>query len=789
MFMQHFCSKKFNALWLIFLFSSYLFSQEALLLGVVRDAGTREPIQGAIIRAEGKKATVTNAAGEFKLSAPAGKFFISIQYIGYKTHKDTLLLEAGEKRMVEFNIKPQVIQLNEVVTSSFYKKNAAKESVSMDVVNRNQIKNTNANDLSDAVSKTPGVLVQDGQITIRGGSSYSYGIGTRTAVLVDNLGMTSADLGEAQNKLVPIENTKQVEVIKGASSVVYGSSALNGIVNVITDWPTDSDPKTEIDLNTTFFDAPSEPKQRWWTGGTPFGVITNVNHQRKIKDLQLVAGGNITGAMGYLQRSNEFRFRYFAKTRHLNPKIEGLNYGVNFSQMYDRSDRYFIAPDMDTNALHFQVGSQDKYIRTTVDPHIAYQNIQGHRITCNMRYLNIWRQGNGNDINATMHSFEIQPQYQYKFRNLLVITTGVPFSYGISVSNLFPGLRKNFAAAVYVQAEVNYKLLSWIGGVRYEAIGVDTFTETSKPIFRTGLNLKAGKATFFRASWGQGYRIPSIGERFVAAEFTQGVYVVPNDTLKTETGWNLEFGIKQGFQIYEWKAYLDGALFWQEYQNFVQYEIGFYQNRYRDGTKIFPQASDMIIGLRASNLENARVVGYEISFASQGKIGPVGLQVLAGYTYTYPVVAKDTTSNSSDNINHMGNFLKKFFELNYRRPTETEINQLLMFRMRHLFRADIELTYWKMYLGTTLYYGSVPEQIPPLFRAAASVIFTNYETLDRYLAGRKGDFIADIRLGIAVNKNWKVGFIAKNITNRFYQLRPGRTEPHRNFTLQLRYSF
>ncbi|MCS6819999.1 MAG: Plug domain-containing protein, partial [Chitinophagales bacterium] len=189
---------------------------------------------------------------------------------------------------------------NEVVTTSFYKKNAAKESVSMDVVNKNVIKNTNVNDLGEAVSKTPGVLVQDGQITIRGGSSYSYGTGTRTAVLVDNLGMTSADLSEGQTKLVPIENTKQVEVIKGASSVVYGSSALNGIVNVITEWPSDAEPKTDIDLNTTFFDAPKDPRQRWWDGGTPFTVIGNVNHQRKIKDLQLVVGGNITGSMGYL---------------------------------------------------------------------------------------------------------------------------------------------------------------------------------------------------------------------------------------------------------------------------------------------------------------------------------------------------------------------------------------------------------------------------------------------------------------------------------------------------------
>jgi hypothetical protein len=51
---------------------------------------------------------------------------------------------------------------------------------------------------------------------------------------------------------------------------------------------------------------------------------------------------------------------------------------------------------------------------------------------------------------------------------------------------------------------------------------VDSVIVTGRPVFRSGINLQAGKATFFRASWGQGYRIPSIGERFVAQEFFGG---------------------------------------------------------------------------------------------------------------------------------------------------------------------------------------------------------------------------------------------------------------------------
>ena len=784
---------------LILFQSLFTFSQTTTITGTVRDADTKDGIGSAVIRAEGKRASVTNASGQFKVNVEPGQVVIGVSYLGYKNKKDTITINAGETKNITIELRSQSIQLNEVVTSSFYKKNAAKESVSMEVITKNQIKNTNANDLGDIVSKTPGVLVQDGQISIRGGSSFSYGVGSRTAVLVDNLGMTSADLGEGQNKMVPVENTKQVEVIKGASSVIYGSSALNGIVNVITEWPKDNEPRTDIDINTTFFDAPKEPKQRWWVGGTPFGINANINHQQKIKDLQLVAGGNITGAFGFLETSNEFRFRYFLKTRHLNPKIEGLNYGVNFSQMYERSDRFFIGADMDTNALNFKEGSNDKYLRTSIDPHVTYQSANGHRASLNLRYINIWRKGNGDDINANSNSIEFQPQYQYTYRNLLVLTAGVPVTTGFSLSNLYPGVRTNFNAAVYAQAEINYKFLSWTGGVRYEAVGVDTFVETSKPIFRTGINLRAGKASFFRASWGQGYRIPAIGERFVAAEFSQGIYVIPNDTLKTETGWNLELGFKQGFQIKEWKAYIDAAFFWQEYKNFVQYEFGIFANKYRNGDSIFPGVPSTfttsdgqpgIFGLRAANVENARVAGYEFSIAAQGKIGKVGLQILAGYTYTYPVSLSDTTSEGKRDVRNIGNYLRNFFELNGRNADSLESIQMLMFRTRHLFRADVEISYWKAYLGVTMFYGSFPDQIPPLFTAAAAVLFNGGEkSLTDYIDKHKGgDFVVDLRAGISITEKFRMGFIVKNVSNYFYALRPGKPEPHRNFTVQLRYT-
>ena len=335
-------------------------------------------------------------------------------------------------------------------------------------------------------------------------------------------------------------------------------------------------------------------------------------------------------------------------------------------------------------------------------------------------------------------------------------------------------------------------------GLRYEVIGVDTVVVKSKPIFRSGINIQAAKATFIRASWGQAYRIPTIGERYIAQSFFNGILVVPNDTLRPESGWSLEFGLKQGFKIKNWQAYVDVAFFWQEYKNFIDYNVGVWANYYSDGkTKIFPdsleflypspQRSPNVVGIKALNVENARVAGYEVSILGKGNIGPVGIQLLAGYTYNFPGKSnsQDTTGNFKT-----GKYIKDLFEYNVKKVDSANQNLILANRVRHLVRADIELSYKGAYIGATVSYVSYPEVFSTLFNVAANMIDGGKNTFTKYGSQHKnGDVTADMRIGYKINDRVSFGFIAKNLANRLYTLRPGRPEPLRNFTLQFRYTF
>ena len=778
----------------VFIYSTTAFSQTAQITGTIRDADTKDQLSGASIKFDKSRGAISSASGQFTLSIPAGEHELAISFVGYKSDKRTVILKEGEKLQLEVLLRPSVFQMNQVVTVSQYKKNSSKETVLIEVIGKSQIKNTNSNDLGEAVSKTSGVLIQDGQISIRGGSSFSYGVGTRTAVLSDGLSLMSADRGEAQGKMVPLENVKQIEVVKGASSVVYGSSALNGVVNVITEWPTDNDPKTEVETNVGVFDNPNDLRMKWWDVPPFFGSV-NVNHKRRIKDVQFVCGGNIFYDKSYLQTNDGWRIRAFFKTRYIHPKITGLSFGINAEGFVERNELFFISRDLDSLALVPAVASTDNHYKILVDPHLTYYNSKGHNFKSNLRYLNISRKGAGADINAISHVVSMDNQYQYHFKkDLFVITAGIPFTVGVSQSNLYEGVYTNFNAAIYTQAEINYKILSFQAGVRYEVAGVDSQIVLGKPIFRSGINIQASKSTFIRASWGQGYRIPTIAEKYLAEPFTGTLLIVPNDTLKEESAWSFELGLRQGFQIKEWKAFIDASFFWQEYKNYIEYQLGIWPNQWNNGTPIFPDslefqfgAPNSVLGLKPLNIENARIAGYEIGVGTSGKIGPVGLQISGGYSYNFPS-RKDNDTGS--NRYTTGEFLRDVFKFAGKRVGPEDTANLLYYRIRHLVRADIELSYWKCYVGASFYYGSIPELIPPFFQAASNLIFQDPEALNKYVAQHaKGDFYADIRAGIKINDRFSMGFIVKNIGNRFYSLRPGRPEPLRNFTMQFRYNF
>jgi iron complex outermembrane receptor protein len=737
-------------------------AQKATLKGIVTDKSNNQTLIGVNIFTQNGKGVSTDTKGGYELKLDPGKYTITASFISYNMFKAEVELKAGETQTFNIAMESSNKQLNLVVVSgSRYEKNVALETMSVDVLSPTLIKNTNAVDLSDVVQKSPGVNVIDGQASIRAGSGFSYGVGSRVMMLVDDLPLLSGDMGNANWRFMPIELAENVEVAKTASSVLYGSSALNGVVHLRTGWAK-SRPETSISFYSGITGTPRNRYQKWWDDySQPFFTGGFFSHRQKFGQLDVVVGGNYHMEKSFLQNNDQQRFRMNFKTRYRPKKNPYLTYGLNGNFMWERSGRFFLWQDADTNSLRIYDGSNDQYYFFSLDPHMDFNDDKGNRHSLKTRFYRTFRFGDGIP-NSVSNLIYLDYQYRKEFNQMFALTVGTTGSYGFMSSNLYPGKRQTFFGAAFSQLDFKYKRWNAVFGARVEYNRVDTTQFKVVPVFRAGLNYHAGKATYLRANFGQGYRVPTIVERFLDASFAGGLQIIPNSKLLPEQGYNFEIGVKQALKISNWLGFFDACVFWMESRNMVEYQFV-----YQGST----------LGFKPNNVSRARVGGFELSVMGEGKLGNLPFRTIFGYTYAYPA---DLQADSTQR--NLGVYFSRFFKDFPTKLTVGEASNILKYRNRHTFRADFELDIRKFSVGTTLYYNSFFEN----FDAVLGLF-----DLDRYIKkrlNRPGDFFMDARVAYNINDAARISFLVKNLTNLEYANRPGMMNSPISYTIQFRYN-
>jgi iron complex outermembrane receptor protein len=290
---------------------------------------------------------------------------------------------------------------------------------------------------------------------------------------------------------------------------------------------------------------------------------------------------------------------------------------------------------------------------------------------------------------------------------------------------------------------------------------VEPSNETDgRPVFRVGANYAITDYTFLRASWGQGYRYPSIAEKFI---FTQAgaIEILPNPGLDFETGWTAELGIKQGFKIASFQGFVDIAAFTSRYDNMIEFNFGIW---------------DYGFGFSAVNIGGTEISGAEITIAGKGKIGNVDFTTLMGYTYI------DPTFESFDSTAAETIFDESLGQRNSRLSSEPTQN-ILKYRSNHLFKFDAEFTYKKFSLGLESFYNSHIVAIDDILN------FVVPDLGDYREVNNTGFLIFTARTAFQFTDELKLSLILENLTNQEYSRRPGLLDAPRNITARVDYRF
>ena len=175
----------------------------------------------------------TNEEGIYHLHAPAGKYTLVVSAIGYETIEKPITLVHGERIKMNVMIAPSVTELDEVVVVSNGVSRVKRSAFNAIAVDTKEFQNSTKN-LSDALAKAPGMKLResggvgsDMQLMLDGFS------GKHVKIFIDGVPQEGVGSSFGLNN-IPVNFADRIEVYKGVVPVGFGTDAIGGVINIVT---------------------------------------------------------------------------------------------------------------------------------------------------------------------------------------------------------------------------------------------------------------------------------------------------------------------------------------------------------------------------------------------------------------------------------------------------------------------------------------------------------------------------------------------------------------------------
>jgi len=434
------------------------------------------------------------------------------------------------------------------------------------------------------------------------------------------------------------------------------------------------------------------------------------------------------------------------KLKHFSNRVEGLNYGLNISSGTTHKTDFLLWENAETGALKQSETTASEFHgdHITIDPFITLRKNDRYRHDLRARFRSDRNRLPDNERNnSDAINFYSEYQLWYRLYDFLDLTSGFAENYS-KVRSEFFGDHYALNLAGFAQLEIRaLSRLKAVAGIRMEHYSLDGTSDKIVPIIRAGLNWQAADFTYIRTSFGQGYRFPSIAEKY-ASTTLGSVKIIPNPDILPEEGWNAEIGVKQGFLMGNITGQADLSVFMMQNSNLIEFLFASYP---AEG-----------FGFRADNLEEARIYGTEFEFVLETRINDINISATGGYSYIYPL---DKSNNYTDSLIY------------------------LKYRRKHSGKLYINSNLKRFDLGLNINARSKILNIDDVFLSPSTSEQFLPGFADYWQEGNKGFVTTDIIAGYRISRSLTLSFAVKNLTNAEYMGRPGDIQPQRNFSLRL----
>lgn len=614
-----------------------------------------QPVIGANIILLGTNfGAAANEKGFFEISnIPLGDYTLVVSAIGYERRQIKYSLTPTSKP-INIILRETVIETEQIIVSAGKHEQKKEDmAVSAVIIQPDYLLTKNFQTFDEMLRTIPGIQMNLEQVSIRGSSGYSKGVGARVLVAINGLPLYAGDNGDVVWEMIPLSDIERVEIIKGPASSLYGSSAIGGVINIITN-TSGKIPVTHFRSYIGGYDNPSHDIWKWNDSYRLF-YGTEITHSNSMNNLGYTFSLKRFDDMGY--RQNDFNKKYLGYV-NLNYKINEEDYFTFFTSylnmnrgnfLYWKDSRNALVPKDEDNGNTIK---SDRIFTGLIYHHHFNEKVQAEIKTSYYRTKFV-----GYGLSTTTSTANLargEALINYKMTNSLMMTSGIEVSYSTVESDIFSNTNF-FGTGAYAQFEYNIaKNLIATMGLRYDFIKIDTLSGKNAVMPRAGLNYKLYDNLILRASVGTGFRAPTPAEVFTSIGVGGGVDVKNNPDLTSETSLSFEAGfIYNPFDILSF----DAAFYQTDYNNFIE------ANLTKDGDIMF------------INLPKARIQGFELT--SNWHIIKDKLKISTGYNYMW---ARDIERNKSmkyrpqNTINLQVNYSPAPFEfgINFRHMSKVE---------------------------------------------------------------------------------------------------------------------
>lgn len=305
---------KYILIFVLFIFGQQQsVAQNRTITALVIDNTTNEHLSGVRVKLKDTKyGAVSDSEGSVLLkNIPPGLYELRATLIGYELFSEKIQFPGSDTFSLTIHLVPFSSEGEEVVvTGTRSERSIADVPVRVEAVPQEEVEEKllmRPSSVAMLLNESPGIRVQNTSATSNTANLRIQGLdGRYTQILVDGIpNFSGLAAGFGITQLIPL-NLRQVEIVKGANSALYGADAISGVVNFITKEPRET-PEISGVLNVTNqkgYDASAYYGQQF----EDFGLTTLVsyNHQERFD----VNGDHFSDLAGYTRITIAPKFEY-----------------------------------------------------------------------------------------------------------------------------------------------------------------------------------------------------------------------------------------------------------------------------------------------------------------------------------------------------------------------------------------------------------------------------------------------------------------------------------------------